>query len=47
MKKRIVAVTCVLMFCLGLIGCGTERADKMQQLIRGAAPTAIPVRSAR
>lgn len=28
MKKRIVAVTCVLMFCLGLIGCGTERADK-------------------
>ena len=38
MKKRIVAVTCVLMFCLGLIGCGTERADKTQQLIRGAAP---------
>ncbi len=38
MKKRIVAVTCVLMFCLGLIGCGTERANKTQQLIRGAAP---------
>ena len=38
MKKRIVAVTCVLMFCLGLIGCGTERADKTHQLIRGAAP---------
>ena len=37
MKKRIVAVTCVLMFCLGLIGCGTERANKTQQLIRGAA----------
>lgn len=38
MKKKIIAVTCVLMLCLGLIGCGAEHADKPQELIRGAAP---------
>lgn len=34
MKKKIIAVTCVLMLCLGLIGCGAEHADKPQELIR-------------
>lgn len=38
MKKKLVAITGILIMCLSIVGCGSVKAVETQELIRGEAP---------